>query len=82
LNDDEVPGLPATPLGAPPFPPAPTVTAFDPGATTLGPVLYPPAPPPPAAYPPPPPPAPATIRYSTDNGAPVVLLKVPELVKV
>jgi hypothetical protein len=31
-------------------------------------------------YPPPPPPA--TIAYSIANGAPEVLLKVPELIKV
>jgi hypothetical protein len=44
-------------------------------------VKYPPAPPPPPSSAPPLPP-PAITTYSTDNGAPVVFVKVSELVNV
>jgi hypothetical protein len=75
-------GPPVPIRGVCPSPPAPTVTGVFP-VETVNPVavLNPPAPPaPPKSSPPPPPPA--TTTYSALIGEPLVLLKIPELVKV
>jgi hypothetical protein len=78
------PGVPSTKFTAVddlPLPPAPTVIGLGPGAIVPVDAKYAPAPPPPPLSPDPAPPPP-TIRYDTDNGAPVVLLNVPDAKKV